>query len=57
MCDRLSLLGMLVENMWYRLMQIITYLPSSSWLQLGLLVLVSATCDNGFKCDLQKGLD
>ena len=49
------LLDMLVANIWYRLMQIITYLPSSSWIQL--LVLVRATCGNGFKCALQNVIE
>ena len=49
------LLDMLVANIWYRLMQIITYLPSSSWIQL--LVLVRATCGNDFKCALQNVIE
>ena len=36
-------------------MQIITYLPSCSWIQL--LVLVKATCGNGFKCALQNVIE
>ena len=43
------MLDTLVANIWYQLMQIINYiyLPSSSWIQL--LVLMRATCCNGFK--------
>jgi len=43
---------MLVANISYQLMQIIIYLPSSSWLQV--LALVKANCGNGFKCALQE---
>ena len=39
----------------WRLMQIFTNLPSSSWIQL--LVLVRASCGNGFKCASQKELE
>jgi len=48
-----ELLDMLVANIWHQLMQIITYLLSS-WIQL--LVLLRATCGNGFKRVLQKNL-
>jgi len=41
-------LSMLVANVWNQLMQIIVYLPSSSWLQL--VVLVRVTCNNAFQC-------
>jgi len=55
LCDRLLDMFMLVANTWYRLLQIITYLPSSSSIQL--LVLVRATCVNGFKRSLQEDLE
>ena len=50
-----EMLDMLVASIWHQLMQIITYLPSSSWIQL--LVLVRASCGNGFKCASQKELE
>jgi len=44
-----ELLDILVASIW---MQTLIYLPSSSWIQL--LVLVRATCCNAFKCALTK---
>jgi len=52
---KLRLLDMLAANILHRSMQIITYLPSSSWIQV--IVLVRATCVNGFKCALQKVIE
>jgi len=43
-----ELLDIFVGYIWYQLMQIIVYLPFSSWIQF--LVLVRTICSNGFKC-------
>jgi len=47
--------SMLVANIFYKLVQIVIYSPSASWIQL--LLLLSATCGNGVNCSLQKALE